>query len=205
MKGIWLCVLLMIGITTLLLTACLGGDSFPTPRSFATQELLIEPALMPSGWYVSSSAQAALNKWGQHDGAFIQFDVHAPYGGLAQHQLYRFFDNIQAGYEFQDRMGEEYFTSGVIVDWHEPIQLPYRSQGAQQFRLACADYAVQVPSGRMTLCEAMAQYDEYVSIFNTHIIEGYMSYDDLGRILKAIDEKMARYLSKSTPPATRSP
>ncbi len=190
--------------TRLLLTAILllvGGclpvaAPPPTPRPFPARDLVIDSSVMPTGWYVSSQLQQAPYKWGQEDSAFIQFDARAQYGGVAQHQVYQLFDASQAKGDFSWRMPGEYFSSGVIGGWHAPSELPYHSPVADQFRLACAEVAVQVPTGRITLCGAMAQYDEYLSIFNAHIIPGYMSYEDLGRILKAIDERMAHYLDK---------
>ena len=38
------------------------------------------------------------------------------------------------------------------------------------------------------MCRAVGQYDEYFVRFNTHMSPGFMTYADLERVLKAIDE-----------------
>jgi len=43
----------------------------------------------------------------------------------------------------------------------------------------------------------MARYDEYISVFDTIMSPEYMTLNDLEKVLRAIDERMARYLKGS--------
>jgi len=42
----------------------------------------------------------------------------------------------------------------------------------------------------------IGQYDEYFVIFNTYMSPDFMTYEDLERVLRAIDERMAHYLAE---------
>lgn len=44
----------------------------------------------------------------------------------------------------------------------------------------------------------MAQYEEYLSVLCVHMSADYMTYDELERIRKAIDERMAHYLGRES-------
>jgi hypothetical protein len=46
------------------------------------------------------------------------------------------------------------------------------------------------------MCIVTAQYEEYLIRFNVHMHPEFMTYQDLERVLRAIDERMARNLGK---------
>jgi len=48
------------------------------------------------------------------------------------------------------------------------------------------------------MCNMIGQYEEYFVRFNSHISPDFMTYADLERVLKAIDERMALYLAEDS-------
>jgi hypothetical protein len=183
------------------ITGCLKTE--PTPsRDFEVRELLIELSVLPKGWYVSYPPQQYPEKRRQKDSAFIQFDAESPTLYIAQHSILMYHNKSGATFEYH-KVAEEVFGEALLVKpWHVPTELRYESPIANQFRLACADSRIV---DVRTICIAVAQYDEYISIFNAVIVPGFMTYADVERILKYIDDRMMRYLNKSAPSPAKSP
>ncbi|MGB8644600.1 MAG: hypothetical protein WCF84_05135 [Anaerolineae bacterium] len=185
----------LLSSLVVLLVACLRAE--PTPsRNFKIQDLLIDLSVMPTDWYVSNPLHPFPENRGQQESIEIQFDAKSPTLYGTQHLVFRYTTKSAATWEYQDQAQGEFGVALLVKPWHAPPELPYTSPIADQFRFECADvkfYDVQ------TNCVAMAQYDEYISIISTHMDPSLMTFADMGRILRAIDAKMAQYLGKPIP------
>lgn len=174
----------------------------PPPRNFTTSDLVIQIDQMPPDWFVSLNVRPTTQKFGQEDGSEVTFATRATPGGMASHQVLRYGSIFQSALKF-DKAVEEFYPPPphVISGWRVPQELSYKSPFANQFYFACAEVAVATPSGKASVCVATAQYEEYLSIFGTGFVDGYMSYADLERILRYIDAEMAARLEKTPVPS----
>jgi len=111
--------------------------------------------------------------------------------GFAYHYVFKFRNAASAmyGHFWIQRQGH-LFPSGQ-ESRQIPAEWTYRSPIANDWQFACINY------GKTTWCTAMARYDEYISVFDTIMSPEYMTLNDLEKVLRAIDERMARYLKGS--------
>jgi hypothetical protein len=185
--------------STLLAIYCFKGFQ---KRGFTTSDLLIDSSTFPVGWQVSA-VSSPTERLGQIGGSQIEFRASVPILVGAVQSVFRFRSSASAASRF-DRMQPSWFNSNSvssITPWVVPGQLPYYSAVADKSRFACHDTDV---GGRATICQFMAQYNEYIVIFHTVMTpedmqpQSYMTFASLERILKAIDERMRFYLSTDT-------
>jgi hypothetical protein len=163
----------------------------PTP-TFPMESLLLDQSAFPEGW-------VAYEPHAPEDGFGLSVCIHysppaTSEGGIALHAGYIFRSPQEAanGYAiwapfwFSDREG--------WGAWSAPVELPYESRIASQFRFACSS---QLDDSEQA-CQAVGQYGRYMTRFHTFMNPETMTLDDLERILMVIDERMALYLAKDT-------
>lgn len=172
-------------------SACLPQER-PPKRNFTIQELLISESAFPPGWSVSTAgprqpAKAPLGHYESIERTELFFYV---YGGGAFEEIHRFASVQGAAREFRRKRDLDFAQREIDTPWVIPPELPYQSPVADQFYLACAT------QGGMPMCRAIGQYEEYLVKFNTHMSPDFMTYADLERVLKAIDDRMASHLGK---------
>jgi hypothetical protein len=174
---------------------CLGG-SYPPP-AFPIEELLLDESVFPEGWQARERTFDPRQRLPAEQIA-LSFYLHwCPDASLgAGHQLYRFFDGPRcAALGYQKEIPGWFAPTQAWGPWEVPAELPYQSPVADQFRFNCSTHQ---RSGAQT-CLGVGQYEDYVIRFQTSIDREHpecMSFTDLERILKAIDERMAFYLEK---------
>lgn len=197
------CYLLLI----LILVGCYYKPPRPAPpRNFPVSDLVIGLEQMPAGWYVFEHVRPSDEKYAQLDSAYIELDARVKYGGIAFHKIYRFPNDLQASLRFDSRVEDTYLPPPHTINgWDVPEELAAKSLVADAFKVACADSAVAIPSGRQRYCIAIARYEEYLSILKSDIIDGYMSYADFARLIKFMDDRMAARLSPDVPLPSRTP
>ena len=190
--------ILMLITATLLSAGCTG--KIPQ-RNFTTRDLLIDLSVFPDGWQVSVPPSSPTERLVQIGSSQIEFQASADPLIGAIHSVFRFNGERAADARF-DRMLPSWFNSSSvfsITPWQTPAQLPYHSPTSDKSRFACHDTSA---GGRATICQFMAQYDEYIIVFHTVMTpedmqpRSYMTFADLERILKAIDELMLLYLGQ---------
>ncbi len=54
------------------------------------------------------------------------------------------------------------------------------------------------------MCVMLARYEEYYVYVTAHMSEGGMTYADLEKVLRAIDERMSACLQRPLPPSVTS-
>lgn len=158
-------------------------------------DLMIDVSVFPQGWDVEfgpSHPPPRKHLRGEDEGLYVQFSTR-DFDARATHIVCRYENDLQATISFYV---DNEFPKGdwVVTPWAVPEEWSYESPIADRFKFACAEFEIL---GRVSrFCAAVAQYDEYISVFRTHISPEYMTLEDLERILKAIDERMALYLAE---------
>lgn len=169
------------------LSACVQEKPAPE-RFFTTRELLIEPSEMPPGWtgYLERSADDLSTR----DSATIAFEADTTLSlRVARHRVYRYRSTRAAKGVY-----EELVLPGQVGK--TPADWTYRSPIADQSCFTCYDYEGREP---YPICKWSARYEEYVVIFHSWLVPGYMSLEDMERVIRVIDARMAKYLGKPLP------
>jgi hypothetical protein len=127
---------------------------------------------------------------GELEGSILQFrcgDVVAShftgrYGSLLHAAASYYFHN-----EFSAR-------ERLVTPWAVPPGWKYQSLVASRSRVACGEY--DMLGYPIQVCKAVAQYDEYISVFRTTMSRSResMTLEDLESILIDIDSRMAERL-----------
>lgn len=186
--------LLVGGFALLTRRECSEAES-TSARNFPIEALLIDAEAFPDRWKQDPStpsrpASAPLDGKSSIERSEVFFYIR---NGVAFEEAERFQCTQQAADEFQSWKDREFAERKYSYGWTPPSELPYQSPIADQYYLACGN-----ESG-IQMCRAIGQYQEYLVLFNTHMAPSIMTYADLERILRAIDDRMTTYLSKSTP------
>lgn len=193
---------LALGVCIECITLCYLRDGHPPRRDFRIEELLIDESVFPEGWKVdpagpSAPAKAPLGGLKSIERTSLHFYIWGVSGeqiwsGVAGEQIHRFWSVNDAVEEFERQMGLAFAVGKYDTPWVVPAELPYQSSAADRVFFACSVH------GSIPMCRMIGQYDEYFVIFNTHMSPDFMTYEDLERVLQAIDERMAHYLAEDT-------
>jgi len=183
-------------VLSLILVSCCRATPYTTavPR-LTPEQLLVDISAFPVGWYVDVPPYVSDNEIGQLDDRWVTFRWR-PLGPLATQEVYCYRREKRATVEYERQMREQFFNAERLTPWESPTQPPYVSRVADQFRLACANFR-DYPSGQFTLCVAMAQYNECLSIFGTQVSPEYMTFENLEKVLVAIDSQAETALQAS--------
>lgn len=187
-------------------TACvwLYGEPKERIQPVDMVELLVEPSSFPAGWELSYSdrdpypipEKALFEDYYAKEGfsrVLVPQGVESPIGTTsARHRVFRYRNEWQAAEAFFLDHPAAFYASSRLTPWREPEGWSYRSSVADRFRFACADF--EGFRRHETRCTAMAQYDEFVSVFSADMAPDVMTLEDVEHILKAIDERMAQHL-----------
>lgn len=194
-------------LACVVLTACVWLYVEPKERTQPVdmRELMIEPSSFPAGWELSHSdrdpypipEKALLEDYHAEEGfsrVLVPQGTKVTDGTSAGHSVFRYRNEWQAAEAFSLDYPAAFYAFSRLTPWREPEGWSYRSSVADRFRFACADF--EGFRGRETRCTAMAQYDEFISVFSADILPDVMTLEDVEHILKAIDERMALYLAE---------
>jgi len=155
-------------------------------------DLMVDVSAFPQGWDVEfgpSHPPPGKHLRGEDEGLYVQFDARGFDAG-AMHVVCRYKNDLQATGSFY--VDNEFpKRDSVVTPWAVPEEWSYTSPVADRFKFACAELETL---RRFRNCTAVAQYDEYISIFSTNVSPEYMTLEDLERVLRAIDERMTQHL-----------
>ncbi len=178
-------------VATVLWSSCVPEQPAPE-RLFTTRDLLIGVSDMPPGWKVGYGPGKGRDYISPQDGSEIGFYVNddvPPGRNTAGHDVYRYRSIKAAKSVYNDLV-----LPGQVG--RPPVGWAYQSPIADQSYFACYDYEGREP---YPFCEWSARYEEYVVVFSSWLIPGYMSLEDMERVVRAIDARMATYLGKPLP------
>lgn len=188
-------ILILVCAVLALLVALYG---LPKQRAHPVDmyDLLVDTSVFPPGWRVEIEPRHPPP--GKHirketESVYVQF-VDKDSSIQAVHLVCRYRNNLQASISM---FAEDEFPNRdqTLTPWSAPEEWTYESPIAKRFEFACAELDI-LGVGRLQSCKAIAQYDEYVSVFRTHMSPEYMTLEDLESILKTIDERMVQYLTE---------
>jgi hypothetical protein len=161
-----------------------------------TLDLMLDLSVFPNEWDLClGPAPLPKREQGERESLHVGFcpeDFEGIGGSL--HRVYRYRNEVDAAILFHLE-----FSGGGFPKWHMtspwivPEELAYESSVADRFKFACGEVDAL---GRRGICQAVAQYDEYISVFIVHLSPDNMTLQDVERILVAIDEQMALHLGK---------
>jgi hypothetical protein len=168
---------------------------YPTP-AFSIEELLLDESTFPEGWRAARpfdperripAEQIVLD--------FHTNKCHVLMAGVS-HRVQRFYGGASAAAEaYPEEVA--YWFSPNWGDWSVPSELSYKSPMADQFRFGC--YTEEETA--TIVCQTIGQYEQYIVVFDAELDPGRpecLTFDDLEKILIAVDERMAEYLGKDT-------
>ena len=179
--------LALVLVGEMFISACSTPIPATPVRPFTTMDLLIDPSDMPEGWEVSENSPSRILDYlagrdpaTADDASGILFLADKPYVPWHEtvHDVYRFKTLGVAKHVYES------FDRGET-----PPGWTYKSPVAKESKFLC-----HTKKQGLTYCTWVAYYDEYYVEFAVALIPGKMSLEDVERIVKIIDEKMAQYL-----------
>jgi hypothetical protein len=166
-------------------------------RPVATEDLLIDLSVFPRGWYDPFDPEPIPEReYGEQDSLYVGFAHEGlpPYTVGASHTVYRYRNELDAAILFTlEFSGKGFANHYMITPWAVPEGWSYTSTVAQRFTFACGEVDFVVPK---PTCKAIAQYDEYISVFRSELSPDYMTLPQAQAVLAAIDERMSLRLGK---------
>jgi len=159
---------------------------------FPTRYLLVGIDPFPIGWRVSDDGPERVSSaplGGRGSIQSIEVSYHLPEVAGASEQIYLFQSTREASRYLARRVDHTFRQTELDDPWVVPEELAYQSSKADYSYWAC-DLSTSVTP--MQGCTYVAQYGAYVVLFGIDWIPGHsVSWVDLERILRAIDDKMA--------------
>lgn len=170
------------------LAACCSLPAQVGERDFSTMDLLISTTDMPDGWELRKEPGdiTERNMLEASGATFIVPD--GEFGDIASISIARYQNPKEA---------EQLFKSYFFPSTSDPLPSQWQSSTikASQFNLSCSNRPEPFPP----TCWWAARYEEYIVEFMTVMLPSYMTIDDLGEVIHAIDSKMMKYLGNSQP------
>jgi hypothetical protein len=181
-------------------TACSALRVCPVRRAAPVEmyDLMLDLSVLPDGWKVCAGpGPIPKRERGETEALLVGFCPPDFEGIGGTHQeIYRYGNELVAASvynrEFQAR---EFPKHNMIVPWAVPEEWSYQSPVADHFKFACGETG---SPHQVTVCAAVARYDEYVSVLVTHPIPDNITLEQVEGLLIAIDERMEFYLRKDT-------
>lgn len=167
------------------------------PETVDTERLLIDASALPPGWYRCVDAEPIPKReYGERESLYVGFAHEGleAYTAGASQRVYRYRNELDAAIVYTLLFSGKGFPNHIMTTpWDVPEEWSYQSPIADHFRFECGELDSVPPEW---ICETIARYDEYVSVFTSELSPDYMTLEDLERILVAIDDRMAVYLGK---------
>ena len=166
-------------------------------------DLMIDVSVFPEDWDVcvgpSPPPDHIQSERGELEFLYVGFCPEGFEGGIggAEHDVFRYAPGLDVALAYYlDFSRREFSNRYMITPYATPGEWSYESPVADRFKFACAELEPFRVTRRTRTCTALAQYEEYISVFGAHM--SYMTLEDMERILVAIDERMALYLGEDT-------
>ena len=187
-----------ISVCVIALVVAFGGCAAPAQpapeRPFTTRDLLIGLEDLPADWSTDGPERA----WGDIcvEGTDCAMIVFRKVGYQRSRHVH------QEAYRFESAAKAADIYERFILPVHTgptPKRWTYQSSVADQSRLSYYDYEGRQPG----IYKWSARYEEYIVRFTAWL--DYMSREDIVRIIRIIDERMAHRLQKATPTPAEAP
>ncbi len=171
-------------------SSCLS-DRESVPRPFTAFDLLIGEDDLPTYWQVDGtpvSAVAGLGE-GDEDDSYVVFNA-ADSDALAAQTIYRTSSRKVAESIYDSELPILFRDESIVRDspWQIPEQLSYVSPYTNRRHMACTNYS------NLIICQYIAQYEEFVTVFSSYIDERVMSLEQFNGVVQQIDQRFAEFL-----------
>lgn len=157
--------------------------------------LMIDVSVFPQGWYPHLDPDPIPKRErGERESLYAVFRYEGLRPGVvgAYHRVYRYRNEVDAAAVYPaDFAGREFPEWDMITPWAEPEEWSYESPVADRFKFSCGEMDIL---GRFWRCKAVAQYDEFISVFGTDLSPNHMTLEQLELVLVAIDAQMALHV-----------
>lgn len=188
-------VLFVCGVLAAMRTAVLVRPTRRTPP-VDIYDLMLDVSVLPRGWELCAGPGVIPKPERAETESLLVGFCPPDFDGLGgtHQEVYAYRNEVAAASVYSGEFQASEFPKGnMITPWAVPEEWSYQSPVADRFKFACGepDFPPQLQG---TVCVAVAQYDEYVSVLVTNPSPGEMTLQDVERILVAIDERMAFYL-----------
>jgi hypothetical protein len=180
----------------------LAGCVKAPKRSFATQELLFDPKVMPETWKLIELENKNPINEGQEDGSYITFQKSdTVFFARAGEDIYRYYNNEKAKQQYKRFIGL-YLEKQArdLSDWQAPNNFHFISALTDNWKFACANHEEILnldKSGTSVICRYIAQYEEFLVSFTIRKDadgQELIEMDNIERIIEAIDQQMINHL-----------
>lgn len=185
---------LIITLFLIVVAARCLGDREVIPRPFTAFDLLIGEDDLPTYWQVDGTPVSLVTGLGEgdEDDSYVVF-IAANSDAMAAQRIYRLPSRKTAESIFDTELPRRFRDKTVIRDspWQIPDQLSYVSPYTNRQHMACTTYST------LYICEYIAQYEEFVTIFSSYIDERVMSLEQFNGVVQQIDQRFAQFLQLS--------
>jgi len=180
----WLLMILFLSLSV----ACLPCRRAPE-RDFTTESLLMENSMFPPGWNNGGPVIPTADSHGA-----IEHLLRGVSGkhvmGVAVHEIYRYECVNDARREYKRQLDVWFPDTPLYDEWRPQEDLHTAFVFAGEAYVACANRGRPLEEKIMN-CRMLARYHEYVVRFSTQVVPPYLTFEDLVKILKTIDNKFA--------------
>lgn len=182
--------LIMTVFLIIVASSCLS-DRESIPRPFTAFDLLIGEDALPTYWQVDGAPVPPLGD-GDEDDSYVVF-IAANSDALAAQTIYRLPSRKTAESVYDTELPYLFRDESIVRDspWQIPNQLSYVSPYTNRRHMACTLYST------LYICQYIAQYEEFVTIFSSYIDKRVMSLEQFNGVVQQIDQRFAQFLQLS--------
>ncbi len=188
--------ILFLSILCLIIFSITGCSALQISRSEVEdriQECLIDVSVFPDGWTVASEPQPYDSPDrvlpGRAKGGVMAEFHQSEYNARAFQEVFLYANENKAAKEFVRQQPSYFSSAGRLSEWTDQRII---SDGdiANERRFACAYFEGSTNNQPIHYCPMMARYGPFLTMFSTWQSPEYMSFEEMIRIVKAIDEDM---------------
>lgn len=161
-------------------------------------DLVVDVSCFPQGWYSwVGPYQIPDSEKGEEESVYVEFhheEVATDVVGAGQ-RVFRYANERNSGAAFPELVQHYFLSWYMATPWAPPEDWTYQSGVADRFEFACGEVALL---RRYWRCQAVAQYDEYISVLFAELHPEYMTLGDVERLVAAVDARMALHLGEDS-------
>jgi len=172
------------------LQGCVAVESLIAPKpDFPIESVVLDTAPFPPGtWREDVPLYSRKGSFDREAAEFVWL------GGSGTQTVYRYRSAEKASEALNSTwMLDGYFREGPSDGpWIRPTEIQYDGLVPDEYRLLCGKRVV------FHKCTLTGRYEEYLIILDVIMDGEAMTYERLGQVLKALDERMGQLLEKTS-------
>lgn len=181
MRGASIMLLLLLGLSG----CCVCLQASPPPIApCSIESLLLNASIFPGNEWEEIGPPNSRSAPSEIGVERIGTSFSTPTNGVANHHVYRLFDDQKAKDEFEHSVTVWFLQGTGESEWLTPAGMDLSQIRADRYQIRCSTFL----RNGAEKCRYIAQYGPYLVEFSTDML--IVSYDDLGSLVKSIDKKM---------------